>query len=300
MRIFLAFAVLQIAVLFSGEPATDSGARRQPIEPNADEQCFIYLLNKARSDPPAYGKSIGLDLTGVAPQRALAVNAELMASSRFRANDMLKRDYFSHVDPDGFGPNSRALEKGYVLGKHYKRSKETNNIEAIAAGDESPADILKSLIIDDGVPDLGHRKQLLAMQEFHALAREIGVGIVPRGTAVAKFDAYCAIHAAARDMSGAFVTGVVYEDKNGNGAYDVGEGVAGAAITVDAKQVLSLQQGGFAMQLPRGPFVVRCEKDGSNVSGTASIILRGENVHVEFVSGKKFGIVDFVKGREGR
>jgi len=300
MRILVTLAILQYAWLFAGEPVSESPRRQPPAEPNANEQLFIYLLNKARSDPPAYGKSIGLDLANVNSQHALAVNAELTASSRFRANDMLKRDYFSHIDPDGVGPNSHALEKGYLLGKIYKRAKDSNNIESICAGDEQAADILKSLIIDEGVPNLGHRKQLLAMQEFHTFAREIGVGIVPRGTATAKFEAYCAIHVAARDLNGAFVTGVVYEDKNSNGAYDMGEGIAGATISSDAKQVSSLQHGGFSMQLPRGPFLVRCEKGGFEGSASASLIVRGDNVHVEFVSGKKFGIVDFVKGREGK
>lgn len=301
MRFLLALFLLLSSVLLAAERGVDANAAKHvPLEPNAEEQLFIYLLNKARSDPPAYGKSIALDLAGVAPQRALAVNKELTSSSRFRSDDMLKRDYFDHVDPDGIGPNARASEFGYALGQNYKRDKITNNVESICAGYEQAADILKSLVIDEGIENLGHRKQLLAMQPFHALAREIGVGIVQRGKLTAKYEAYCTIHLAARDKPSAFVTGVVYEDKNANGAYDVGEGIGGATVSADAVQTVSLQHGGFSLPLPRGPYVIRCDKGGFNGPATASVILRGENIHVEFVSGKKFGIVDFVKGREGR
>jgi len=300
MRFLLILLLLLPPACLAGEPSVDAPAKREPAEPNAEEQLFIYLLNKARANPLAYGKSIELDLAGVAPQCALAVSKELTASSRFRADDMLKRNYFDHVDPDGTGPNSRALQFGYALGRNYKRDKVTNNIESISAGYDKAADILKSLIVDEGIENLGHRKQLLGMQPFHALAREIGVGILARGTLTAKYEAYCAIHLAARDLSGSFVTGVVYDDKNANGAYDVGEGIRGATVSADAVQTLSLEHGGFSLFLPRGPYNIRCDKAGFNGPAATSLILRGENIHVEFVSGKKFGIVDFVKGREGR
>lgn len=300
MHLLLTLLILLAFAGLAGERGGDAPAKREPLEPNAEEQLLIYLLNKARSDPPAYGKSIELDLTGVAPQHALAVNKELTASSRFRADDMLKRNYFDHVDPDGMGPNSRALEFGYALGRNYKRDKIINNIESICAGYDKAGDILKSLIVDEGIENLGHRKQLLGMQPFHALAREIGVGILPRGTLTAKYEAYCTIHLAARDLNGSFVTGVVYDDKNANGAYDVGEGIGGATVSADVAKTLSLSHGGFSLFLPRGPYNVRCDKGGFNGPAAASLILRGENIHVEFVSGKKFGIVDFVKGREGR
>jgi len=300
MHLLLTLLMLLAFAGLAGERGGDAPAKREPLEPNAEEQLLIYLLNKARSDPPAYGKSIELDLSGVAPQRALAVSKELTASSRFRADDMLKRNYFDHVDPDGLGPNSRALEFGYALGRNYKRDKIINNIESICAGYDKAGDILKSLIVDEGIENLGHRKQLLGMQPFHALAREIGVGILPRGTLTAKYEAYCTIHLAARDLNGSFVTGVVYDDKNANGAYDVGEGIGGATVSADVAKTLSFSHGGFSLFLPRGPYNVRCDKGGFNGPAAASLILRGENIHVEFVSGKKFGIVDFVKGREGR
>ena len=44
------------------------------IEPSAEEQHGIYTINRARSDPAAYGDEIGLDLSDVAARPPLAVS----------------------------------------------------------------------------------------------------------------------------------------------------------------------------------------------------------------------------------
>lgn len=285
-------------VAWSGQAQATTPAKRPPQEPNAEEQLFIYLLNKARSDPPTYGKSIALDLNDVKAQPALALNKELTASARFRSDDMLKRDYFAHVDPDGTGPNMHAVDSGYNLGRAYTRSKNANNIESIAAGREHAGEILKMLVIDEGVPDLGHRKHLLGMSDYYAAGREIGAGILPRGASTSKYEAICAIHIAARDQNGSFVTGVVYEDKNENGAYDAGEGLPEVSIITDAGNTVSLAHGGFSLFLPKGPRILGCHKGAFKGQSSASLVVSTRNIHVEFVSGKKYGIIDFVKGRE--
>ena len=85
-------------------------------EPNRTEQHGIYLLNKARHDPTAYGNQIGGDLSGAAPRPALAVNRNLTGSSRFHAKEMLEHDYFGHTsDVTGDGPNQMIVQNGYDL-----------------------------------------------------------------------------------------------------------------------------------------------------------------------------------------
>ena len=41
-------------------------------QPTAQEQLFLEQLNDARANPAAYGASVGLDLSGVAPSEPLA------------------------------------------------------------------------------------------------------------------------------------------------------------------------------------------------------------------------------------
>ena len=274
---------------------------RQGIEPSAEEQLFIYLLNKARHNPPAYGKSIGLDLDKVEPRPPLAVNKELTSSARFRAEDLSARNYFSHVDPDGIGPNWHALESGYALGRQYARDKKANNIESLQAGCRQAGDILSNLVIDRGVSSLGHRKHLLSMDDFYAQAREVGVGcFVPAdgisGDKKARhYNGYFAAHTARTDSTDVFVTGVVYDDKNGNGLYDSGEGLGGVTVNCGVQSTTSMEQGGFSLPVKAGPIITGCQKGAFKGQAKAQVIMDKSNVHIEFISGRSDGIINFEK-----
>lgn len=301
-RYFIVAIVLFIAREASATAAGEAKpeVKRPPEEPTAKEQLFVYLVNKARSDPAAYGKSIGLNLDGIAPAPPLAVNKLLTSSARFRAGDMLKRNYFGHVDPDGMGPNKRALESGYPLNRNYSRDAAVNNIESISVGSPTPEKTLENLIIDAGVPNLSHRKQLLSLDQFVAAMREIGIGyVVPeKGNAEIRavgYSSYCAIHTAHAGDRDTFVTGVVYDDKNGNGAYDEGEGIEGASIVINNQTTATLKNGGYSVAVKPGPLVVGCHKGTFHGQATAQAVIDTRNVHIEFLSDKKEGIVNFGK-----
>ena len=80
------------------------------VEPTPEEQAAIYLLNRARSDPPAYGQKIGVDLSTVAARPPLAVNQNLTGSARFHAKEMLTAGYFDHTSAvTGDGPKVQLM-----------------------------------------------------------------------------------------------------------------------------------------------------------------------------------------------
>src|SRR3954454_8418273 len=81
--------------------------------PTAVEQLFLERLNDARANPAAYGASIGLDLSGVAPSAPLAVDPRLVQAARQHAQDMAARNFFAHTNPDGAGPSARMSAAGY-------------------------------------------------------------------------------------------------------------------------------------------------------------------------------------------
>lgn len=54
--------------------------------------------------------------------------------ARERAMDMAKRDYFDHVNPDGYGPNYLVRAAGYDLPILYGDDPRVNMVESIAAG----------------------------------------------------------------------------------------------------------------------------------------------------------------------
>src|ERR1700757_3167699 len=83
------------------------------LSPTSVEQLFLEELNDARANPAAYGATIGLDLSGVAPAQPLAFNSELVQAARAHSQDMNDRAYFSHTSLDGAGPGQRISQAGF-------------------------------------------------------------------------------------------------------------------------------------------------------------------------------------------
>src|SRR5206468_1483214 len=123
----------------------------------AEEQVMLEDINDARADPPAYGRSIGLDLSGVAPSQPLTFDPLLIEAARLHSQDMNDRRYFAHVTPDGVDSSARIRNAGFNAGP---------TGESLAAGYRNSEDALAGLIIDEGLPDVGHRRHLLAIDDI--------------------------------------------------------------------------------------------------------------------------------------
>src|SRR5438309_3862759 len=100
-RIALCVEELEPRQLLSGSP------------PTALEQLFLERLNDARANPAAYGQSIGLDLSAVAPSQPLAFNPQLIQAALQHAQDMAVRGYFDHFTPEGLDPGARITAAGF-------------------------------------------------------------------------------------------------------------------------------------------------------------------------------------------
>lgn len=63
----------------------------------------------------------------------MAWNETLAAVARSYAERMARERFFSHVDPQGFGPNHRIRQAGYRLPDNYGDAPAANNCESITA-----------------------------------------------------------------------------------------------------------------------------------------------------------------------
>src|SRR5437016_10208976 len=81
--------------------------------PTAYEQLFLERLNDARANPAAYGATIGVDLSGVAPSQPLAFDPLLVQAARQHAQDMNTRGYFGQNTPEGTDPGQRMSHLGF-------------------------------------------------------------------------------------------------------------------------------------------------------------------------------------------
>jgi uncharacterized protein YkwD len=101
----------------------------------------------------------------------LTCNPILAAVARARATDMANRNYFDHTNPDGFGPNYLVQSAGYVLPSYYSQNQNGNNVESIAAGQQTTQDVWTGLM---GSPS--HRDHLLGQNTFYAEQIDYGIG----------------------------------------------------------------------------------------------------------------------------
>jgi uncharacterized protein YkwD len=133
---------------------------------------FLAALNAARADPAAYGRQVGVDLSAAAPSRPLAWSGLLAASAQAHSADMAARNYFGHAGSDGSNPGQRMARAGYQFSTWG---------ESIAAGIGDPAEALAQLVVDRGVPDLGHRRMLLAIGSPYSLLTDVGIALALGG-----------------------------------------------------------------------------------------------------------------------
>jgi len=302
-----------------------AGPATAQTEPTAAEQLFIYSLNRARHDPPAWAQEFGLGsmqggdgnpttLVGVAPRPPLAVNDYLVSSARGHAQEMAQSNYFAHQSAvDGRWPNKMARDAGYPLPQSIPATgggswlfpdgdnqTNGNGIESIAAGFgpgdfdySNPINALNGLFVDEGTPDLGHRVHLLAITEPNDFFREIGAGY--GFSSKADYENYWSAQTGVIHESDTFLTGVVYADANGNHLYDLGEGIGGATVNVSGMPVLTNAAGGWAAPVASGTHGVTCS--GGSFAGTAvvNVDVSGASREVDCVSGFAGAYVDFAQ-----
>jgi uncharacterized protein YkwD len=104
---------------------------------------------------------------------SLTYNETLARVARERAQDMARRGYFSHVNPDGLGANYLVRQAGYVLPDSYGKKKSSNNIESIASGNKTPADAWAAWMGSSA-----HKKHLLGLTTDYAEQTDYGIGYV--------------------------------------------------------------------------------------------------------------------------
>ncbi len=159
---------------------------QQPLmaQDNPDAPAKLYLPSVGYEPVGAAASSCGLN----AQERAFAdrmsnhrdqgrasmtCNAILARVARARAADMAAREYFSHVNPDGHGPNYLVRQAGYRLPDFYDQRPSGNNIESLGAGFSTAADAWNGLMNSSG-----HRAHLLGENDFYAEQVEYGIGYV--------------------------------------------------------------------------------------------------------------------------
>jgi uncharacterized protein YkwD len=268
--------------------------------PTNEEQEELELINRARANPPAEGKrldtasdiSVVEDLQSIgSPTRSeveaayqafpavqpLAFNAKLITAALAHSNDMLQHDFQSHTGTDGSDPGQRMDAAGYPA----STSPWGENIFAYGS---FPWDIMASFEYDFGNTTPGHRINI--MNYTGTIYAEIGIGMVDGGTGGGDVGPIITTEDFADDGN-RFILGVVYDDKNQNGFYDEGEGLAGVTIKPSSGNYYAVtsSSGGYAILYSGSGGITVTASGGalqSPISKTISFDV--DNVKVDFTT----------------
>lgn len=101
----------------------------------------------------------------------LNCNPILATVARARAEDMGRRAYFAHVNPDGQGPNYLVRQAGYPLPAAYNQEVNGNNIESIGAGANNADGMWDAWMASEK-----HLTHIMGANEFFVQQSEYGIG----------------------------------------------------------------------------------------------------------------------------
>jgi len=255
-------------------------------DPTPDEQMVLEMINRARKDPEAEGRRLGIDIKEgltpqkrslVRPQPPLAMNKILLSTARMHSADMYENSYFSHNTKSGKGPAQRIMAAGYTF-----RACGEN----IACHRGQSLEALEDmLIIDSGIKGRGHRVNLLDLIPSYTY-REIGVGGFQGDQVNSSGFATLLTQDFGTGIAGPFIVGVVYRDKNGNGAYDPGEGLPGVTIAPSQGRYYAVtsSSGGFVIPSPAIGGAISLTADGGGLQSPVrrKLTLTANNVKMDF------------------
>ena len=240
---------------------------------------LFNLINQARFMPLDVAASFGLDpdqimqdlpelqdiLTAGLPP--MTFNLNLYAAASAHSQDMLENGYYSHFSLDGRTFDERIRESGYDS----LASGESMGLFPLC-GDATPekgVDLLFERIFTDELkPDSAAERNILDDRGL----KEVGISFISGtssqlggicGDQVSLLVADFGSSPASLDPA---LVGVVYSDLDQDGLYSQGEGIPGAAMSIDgpsgAFNIYTNETGGFSVALMPGPYwiVVRMDE----------------------------------------
>ena len=301
---------------------------------------MLELINRARVNGGAEAARLGLSGLQEGPpnyngetwtiqnsNQPLSFNTLLQNCAQNHATNLNNADQFwLGVDPHTFGgvtPQQRIAAAGYSMANYtgpttnpshfFPGPENIAEAESQGSGPYAGAKLISAvlqahndLFTDQTVPSRGHRSTMML-----GFFREIGVGIStgkdnqanpgqPGGT----WDSlYIVQDYGAQTNQTPLITGVVYQDINGNGFYDLGEGIGGAYVDVTGSSfyAVTASSGGYTVPVSANGSYPIAFSGGSVVSaqGTATVA-NLLNTKVDYLAGVLAGVVGIAQRRKYR
>ena len=277
-------------------------------DPIDEEQLYLEYINRARANPPAEGQRlinatdpdvvgaynffqvdlllVGSQFAAISPAPPLSMNEKLLSAARLHTQDMFENQLLGHEGTNGCspgnapcGPFERMTAQGYMW---------TTAAENVFPYAKSVLYGHAGMNVDWGGTSgnggiqnpPGHRNNI------HSPAySEVGIGVVvgsngPVGPQLVTQD-----FGSRGDLT-PIVTGVAYYDFNGNGFYDLGEGIGGVKVTIPGSlfYAITANSGGYSVPVSgNGNYTVTFSAPGLADTQMTASVNGNNNVKVDFV-----------------
>jgi hypothetical protein len=312
----VAFCIFVLVASFSSANAQTQYSIGSPTN---EQQYMVELINRARADANAEAARLGLSGPQEGPPmlngqvwnipitvQPLSWNPMLLNAAQGQADVLNNGDqFFSGQDPHSYpngtsSPQMRIAAAGYSTANY---TGPTNGgafpgpediFEAVAQGSgpftgaNLVAAVLQGhngLYTDQTVPGRGHR-----MTTTLGFFREIGIGMTA-GTDNGQGQTWDSIYIVqdfgTQTNSTPFVTGVVYQDTNGNGFYDPGEGIGGVRVDVSGSNFFAVtsSSGGYSVPVAGdGSYTVTFSGGGVTTTQRNVTVANSLNAKIDYIT----------------
>ncbi len=267
-------------------------------DPTPEEQLTLEYINRARANPAAEGdrlasttdpdvvqsyqyfsvdkNKVRSDFQNYPARPPLAFHPQLIQAARNHSRDMQQNDFQGHTGSDGSSLQQRLQRVGYA---------GTTIGENVFAYARSMWHAHCGFNVDWGQENqqtLGHRRNIMNF-DGTVIYNEIGVGVVQDNNPATQVGPYIITQDFARS-SQVYILGVVYRDRNGNGFYDIGEGLSGVTITPSRGNYYAVTStsGGYAIPVTGLSGAITLTAEGNGIVASKTVTLSGVNVKVDF------------------
>lgn len=269
--------------------------------PSPDQLYMLERVNWARQNPSAaaqwavssldpsevatakyYNVDLGQAQQQIASTPArppLAWNNALAQAAQGQSQYQADTGNQTHTGPNGSNLDQRLDGVGY--------SNRLVDGENAYAYSQSVDQAMQAFLIDWGVPDQGHRRNILQPDASQPSYREVGIGIVNSnnnglGPLVITQDY------GAQNGSNPYLLGIAYNDKNNDNFYQPGEGLGDVTVTAvnaqngQSQSVQTWASGGYQLQLAPGTYNVTAVENGQTLL-SQQVTLGNDNVELNVV-----------------
>ena len=282
----------------------DGGAEAARLQGWTDNGSPTFFGGLQEGPPSINGEPFTIANTA----QPLSWNSLLLNCAQGRAKFLNDNDqFFSGQNPHTFGgttPEQRINAAGYPMnlsteynGPHtgngfFPGPENVAENESIGSGPFTGAHLATTMLqqhndlfTDTTVPGRGHRMSMML-----TYWREIGIGISAgrdSGQSNTWDSLYTVQNFGKLANSTPFITGVVYQDTNGNGFYDPGEGIGGIRVDVPGSNFFAItsSSGGYSVPVPTNGNYTATFSGGalSNVQRPVTVA-NGSNAKLDLVA----------------